>query len=100
MMRVLPAQHRLDRRLQLVPVPPLKFNRRSRDTPPYAAAMPGTDLSDNRNKRLTFPGSGFAGRSVRTSVRLEAQRQPSENERAGAWYQGRAIAETATKLDG
>src|SRR5262249_10156343 len=32
---------------------------------------------------------------VRTSVRLEAQRQPSENELAGARYQGRVIAETS-----
>jgi hypothetical protein len=31
---------------------------------------------------------------------LDAQRPPSENERAGARYQGRAIAETAAKLQG
>ena len=78
----------------------VKFSRRSRDTPPYGGAMPPIDFSNNSNKRLTFPGSGFASRSVRTSVRLEAQRQPSENERAGAWCQGRAIAETAAKLQG
>jgi hypothetical protein len=75
----------------------VKFSRRSRDTPLYGGAMPPIDFSNNSNKRLTFPGSG---RSVRTSVRLEAQRQPSENERAGARYQGRAIAETAAKLQG
>ena len=78
----------------------VKFSRRSRDTPPYGGAMPPIHFSNNSNKRLTYPGSGFASRSVRTSVRLEAQRQPSENECAGAWYQGRAIAETAAKLQG
>ena len=31
---------------------------------------------------------------------LDAQRQPSENELAGARYQGRAIAESAAKLHG
>lgn len=30
----------------------------------------------------------------------DGQRQPSENELAGAWYQGRAIAEIAAKLHG
>ncbi len=30
----------------------------------------------------------------------DAQRQPSENELAGARYQGRAVAETAGKLGG
>jgi NAD(P)H dehydrogenase (quinone) len=30
----------------------------------------------------------------------DAQRRPNENELAGAWYHGRAIAETATKLHG
>jgi multimeric flavodoxin WrbA len=31
---------------------------------------------------------------------LDARRQPSENEVADAWYQVRAIAETAAKLRG
>jgi hypothetical protein len=78
----------------------VKFSRRSRDTPPCGGAMPPIDFSNNSNKRLTYPGSGFASRSVRTSVRLDAQREPSENKRAGAWYQARAIAETAAKLQG
>jgi hypothetical protein len=78
----------------------VKFSRRSRYTPPYGGAMPPIRFSNNSNKRLTYPGSGFGSRSVRTSVRLEAQRQLSENVCAGAWYQGRTIAETAAKLQG
>ena len=38
----------------------VKFSHRSRDTPPYGGAMPPIGFS---NKRLTFPGSGFASRS-------------------------------------
>ena len=48
----------------------VKFSRRSRDTPPYGGAMPPIDFSNKSNKRLAFPGSGFASRSVRTSAAL------------------------------
>jgi hypothetical protein len=77
----------------------VKFSRRARDAPPDGGEMPPIDFSNQRNKRLTFPDSRFANRSVRTSAAwLEAQRQKSENERAGARYQRRAIAETVAKL--
>ena len=63
--------------------------------------MPPIDFSNKRNKRLTFPDLRFANKSVRTSAAwLEAQRQPNENELAGAQYQVRAIAKTAAKLHG
>jgi NAD(P)H dehydrogenase (quinone) len=39
--------------------------------------------------------TGCVSYGVTTIAGLDAKRQPSENERAGAWYQGRAIAETA-----
>jgi hypothetical protein len=77
----------------------VKFSRRARDAPPDGGEMPPIDFSNQRNKRLTFPGSRFAHRSVRTTAAwLEAQRRQSENERAGARYQRRAIAETVAKL--
>lgn len=61
--------------------------------------MPPIDFSNQRIKRLTFPDSRFANRSVRTGAAwLEAQRQHSENERTGARDQRRAIAETVAKL--
>ena len=75
----------------------IKFSRGARDAPPEGGEMPPIDFSNQ--KRLTFPDSRFANRSVRTSAAwLEAQRQQSENKRAGARYQRRAIAETVAKL--
>jgi NAD(P)H dehydrogenase (quinone) len=44
--------------------------------------------------------TGGAPYGATTIAGTDAQRQPSENELAGARYQGRAIAETATKLHG
>lgn len=44
--------------------------------------------------------TGGAPYGATTIAGLDAQRQPSENELAGARYQGRAIAETAAKLHG
>jgi hypothetical protein len=75
----------------------VKFSRRARDAPPDGGEMPPIDFSNQRNKRLTFPDSRFADRSA-SAAWLEAQRQQSENERAGARYQRRAIAETIAKL--
>jgi NAD(P)H dehydrogenase (quinone) len=37
---------------------------------------------------------------VTTTAGHDARQQPSENELAGAWYQGRAIAKSAAKLHG
>jgi NAD(P)H dehydrogenase (quinone) len=42
--------------------------------------------------------TGGAPYGATTIAGLNAERQPSENELAGARYQGRAIAEAATKL--
>jgi NAD(P)H dehydrogenase (quinone) len=44
--------------------------------------------------------TGGAPYGATTIAGTDAQRQPSKNELAGARYQGRAIAETATKLHG
>ena len=44
--------------------------------------------------------TGGAPYGATTIAGSDAQRQPSENELAGARYQGRAIAETAAKLHG
>lgn len=44
--------------------------------------------------------TGGAPYGATTIAELDAQRQPSENELAGARYQGRAIAESAAKLHG
>ncbi|MBZ9942405.1 NAD(P)H:quinone oxidoreductase [Mesorhizobium sp. BR1-1-13] len=44
--------------------------------------------------------TGGAPYGATTIAGTDAQRQPSENELAGARYQGRAIAETAAKLHG
>ena len=44
--------------------------------------------------------TGGAPYGATTIAGTDAQRQPSENELAGARYQGRAIAETAVKLHG
>src|ERR1700749_1760762 len=44
--------------------------------------------------------TGGAPYGATTIAGLDAKRQPSENELAGARYQGRAIAETAVKLHG
>ena len=44
--------------------------------------------------------TGGAPYGATTIAGLDAQRQPSENELAGARYQARAIAETAAKLHG
>jgi NAD(P)H dehydrogenase (quinone) len=44
--------------------------------------------------------TGGAPYGATTIAGPDAQRQPSENELAGARYQGRAIAETAAKLHG
>jgi NAD(P)H dehydrogenase (quinone) len=44
--------------------------------------------------------TGGAPYGATTIAGLNAERQPSENELAGARYQGRAIAEAATKLHG
>jgi NAD(P)H dehydrogenase (quinone) len=44
--------------------------------------------------------TGGAPYGATTIAGLDAQRQPSENELAGARYQVRAIAETAAKLHG
>jgi NAD(P)H dehydrogenase (quinone) len=44
--------------------------------------------------------TGGAPYGATTSAGPDAQRQPSENELAGARYQVRAIAETAAKLQG
>jgi len=44
--------------------------------------------------------TGGAPYGATTITRPDAQRQPSENELAGARYQGRAVAETAAKFHG
>jgi NAD(P)H dehydrogenase (quinone) len=44
--------------------------------------------------------TGGAPYGATTIAGTDAQRQPSENELAGARYQGRAIAETAAKIHG
>ena len=51
---------------------------------------------------VVFAGqiTGGAPYGATTIAGLDAQRQPRENELAGARYQGRAIAETAAKLHG
>ena len=68
----------------------------------YALGLPGQqhaavrrcDATDRlQQQAVDLPGFRIRQQVGRTSVRFEAQRQPSENERAGAWYQGRAIAE-------
>jgi NAD(P)H dehydrogenase (quinone) len=44
--------------------------------------------------------TGGAPYGATTIAGTDAQRQPCENEFAGARYQGRAIADTAAKLHG
>src|SRR5262245_3485726 len=93
----LPGQHSLDSRLQPMPVPP-------REIQPQItrhAAVRRCDATDRlQQQAVDLPGFRIRQQVGRTSVRFEAQQQPSENERPGAWYQGRAIAETAAKLQG
>src|SRR5262249_17083680 len=96
----LPRQHRLDSRLQFTPVPPRKIQPQITRHAPVRRGDATHPLQHNSTQGVASPGSGFASRSVRTAVRLEAQRRLRENVCAGAWYQGRSIAETAAKLQG
>ena len=58
-----------------------------------------------RRRRVLIPvllwgGTGGAPYGATTITGGDGSRQPSENELAGARYQGRVIAETAKKLHG
>src|SRR5450755_476847 len=63
-------------------------------------AAPVAKIEDLANYDAIIVGTGGAPYGATTITGGDGSRQPSENELAGARYQGRVIAETAKKLHG